>query len=394
MQKLSQNKFVAVLQHPKTPVYVWLSLAFIAALLELLRHSINNYLIYKGVFTHTLTQQNLFLPYPELYGDTNHYGPFFSIIIAPFAIMPNAIGILLWALVNAWLLLKAIKLLPLANNQKSAILWIVALEMMTSTHNLQINPLITALIILSYVMVKRKQDFWAALFIAIGFYIKLYGIVALVFWLFSEHKIKFIGSFIFWMGILFVLPMVISSPPFIIQSYQDWFNSLVAKNIENISAEVGGGMQDISVMGIVKRIFDLPYLSTLYFLVPGLLIYGLALLRFKQYKTVNFQLGVLASTLLFLVLFSTSSESPTYVIAVTGAAIWYVIQPKPKGIWVNVLLIFMLVLTCACTTDLCPGYIRQHVIKAYALKALPCFFVWMYLSFQLLTVNYVNQKNY
>ena len=393
MQKLSQNKFVAILQHPKTPVYIWLGLACIAALLELLRNSVNNYLIYKGVFTHTINQVNLYLPYPELYGDTNHYGPFFSIIIAPFALLPNAVGIMLWALANAWLLLKAIKLLPLNTNQKSAILWISALEMMTSTHNLQINPLITALIILSYVMVKRKQDFWAALFIAIGFYIKLYGIVALVFWLFSEHKIRFIGSFIFWMVILFVLPMLISSPQFIMQSYQDWFNSLVAKNAENVSGPTGAIMQDISVMGIVKRIFDLPYLSTLYFLVPGLIIYGLSLLRFKQYKVLNFQLGVLASTLIFLVLFSTSSESPTYVIAVTGAAIWYVIQPKPASIWVNALLIFMLVLTCACSTDLCPSYIRKHVIIAYSLKALPCFFIWMYLAFQLLTTNFVKQKN-
>lgn len=390
---LSQNKFVTVIQHPKTSGSIWLSLAFIAVLLEMLRHSINNYLIYKGVFTHTINQQNLYLLYPDMYNDCNHYGPLFSIIIAPFALLPNAVGVMLWALANAWILYKAIKMLPLTSNQKSGILWIAAVEMMTAIHNVQVNPMITALIILSYVMVKRKQDFWAALFVALGFYIKLYGIVALVFWLFSEHKIKFIGSFIFWMAVLFALPMLISSPHFIVQSYQDWYNVLVEKNIENISGAAGGGMQDISVMGIVRRVFDVPFLSTLYFLVPGIIIYGLSLLRFNQYRALHFQLGVLASTLLFLVLFSTSSESPTYVIAVTGAAIWFVIQPKPKSLWVKALLIFMLVLTCACTTDLCPPYIRQHLIKAYALKALPCFLIWIYVAIQLLTVDYTKQEN-
>ncbi len=385
---LLNTKLTALLRQPKIVACLWFSLAIIGALLELSRNSINNYLIYKGVFTHTLEQVNLYLTYPQLYADSNHYGPFFSIIIAPFAILPNAAGVVLWAFGNAWILFKAVKMLPLNTNQKSAILCISAIEMMTSIQNLQVNPLITALIIFSYIMVKNKQDFWAVLFVVIGFYIKLYGIVGLVFWLFSEQKIKFILSFIFWMAVLFVLPMAISSPNFIIQSYQDWYDAIVLKNLQNIATMQGDNMQDISAMGIVRRIFNLPMLSTLWFLIPGAIIYGLSLLRFNQYQALHFQLCVLASTLLFIVLFSTSSESPTYVIAVVGAAIWYIIQPNPKTVFTNGLLIFLLVLTSICTTDICPAWIKNNFIKTYALKALPCLFVWAYLAFQLMTVNY------
>jgi hypothetical protein len=71
---------------------IWFALALIAALCEVWRSTINNYLIFEHVFWHSINQKNLYTAYPGEYDDTNHYGPFFSFMIAPFAVLPNWLG--------------------------------------------------------------------------------------------------------------------------------------------------------------------------------------------------------------------------------------------------------------------------------------------------------------
>ncbi|MBK8610156.1 MAG: DUF2029 domain-containing protein [Chitinophagaceae bacterium] len=370
---------------------LWFLLGLTAVVLELIRNSINNYQIFKGVFTHTIEQVNLYAQYPQLYDDSNHYGPLFSLVIAPFALLPDYIGVVLWALLNVFVLYKAINYLPINKLQKNAILLIGAIEMMTAIHNVQINPSITALLIFSYVLVRNEKDFLACLCILLGFYIKLYGIIGLVFWVFSKHKIKFIGYFILCAVLLFVLPMIISSPEFIVQSYLDWYHSLAEKVVKNES-NYDSNMQNISVAGMVERIFNLKNFSGFFILIPAAILYLLPLLRFKQYDSEKFRLLMLASTLLFPVLFSSSSESSTYVIAVTGFALWYVLQPSPKTMGNIALLIFVLLVTCLSNTDLVPRYFKMNMVRPYALKALPCFVIWLIIIYQLLVVNFTKEK--
>jgi hypothetical protein len=82
----------------KMPLILWFGLSLIAAI-QLMLYSpqkINNYLVFKGVFTHTLAQINLYNEYPLEYFDKNHYGPVFSTLIAPFTFLPNMFGCVLW----------------------------------------------------------------------------------------------------------------------------------------------------------------------------------------------------------------------------------------------------------------------------------------------------------
>ncbi len=74
---------------------------------------------------------------------------------------------------------------------------------------------------------------------------------------FSCQKIsrKFISEvWLFWSVILFVLPMAISSPSYIIHTYHDWYGDLAKKNMSNI----GPSLQDISLMGLIRNIFNVP----------------------------------------------------------------------------------------------------------------------------------------
>jgi hypothetical protein len=349
-------------------------------------HIHNNYFVYKYNFYHVLEQVNLYKPDPAHYFDLNHYGPIFSYIIAPFALMPDAVGVVLWVMFTAGLLLFAIKQLPIKQNHYLIILLLCAHELMTSAANVQINPLIAALIIFSFTFIRKEQDFWAALMIALGTFIKLYGIVALAFFFFSDNKIKLIGSLIFWSVVLFVLPMALSSPAFIIQTYQDWYADLLYKNGINIAST----REDVSVMGMVRKI-AFPHLSNLVVLLPGIILFGLSYLRIKLFSNLKYQLLILSSTLIFPVIFSTGSESPTYIIAFVGVAIWYINAERPISKLDIGLLIFALILTSLSPSDLFPRYLKEHYVDPYALKALPCFLIWLKIIYETLFKKFTDK---
>jgi hypothetical protein len=367
--------------------FLWFSLAIIAAIIQLIKSpavGIHNYLIFKGVFWHSIQQVNLYGLYPLEYGDCNHYGPVFSLIIAPFALLPNVIGCFLWCILNAGILFYAVQKLPISTKNKQLILLIGAIEMMTAIHNVQFNPMLTAWIILSYVLVIQQKDFWATLFIAAGLLTKLYGIVGLAFFLFSLNKKTFILSFIFWMAVLFALPMLISSPTFIIQSYKDWYNILVEKNATNIESN----MQGMSVMRLIKKFLHIKNLPDIYVLATAAICYLLPFIRFKYFKNVHFQLKYLAFLLIGVVIFSSSAEAATFVIAMIGVCIWFITVENKKPL-IYGLLFFAIVFTSLSTTDLFSSSVKFNYVRPYALKALPCFFIWLALFYELLIKKFM-----
>jgi hypothetical protein len=372
-----------IFNNRKLIISIWVLLAFVSAIKQYLRGNHNNYLIFKNVFYHTLEQKSLYATYPELYFDHNHYGPIFSLFIAPFAILPDAVGMVLWCVFNAVVLVYVISQIKLEANKINLILWICAHEFLTAILGQQFNPIMTSIIILSYVLIEKEKDFWSACLIILGTFIKLYGIVGLAFFFFSKNKLKFIGSLAIWSVVFFVLPMTISSPDFIINSYSEWFARLVEKNNENASLT---SMQDISIMGMFRKILNMPHLSNLLFLIPGILLFGLPYLRFNMFSNKKFQLLLLSSVLIFTVIFSSGSESPTYIIAFAGVAIWFVIQEE-KTKWTWFLFIFAMILTSFSPSDLIPKFLRETYVKPYALKALPCILIWFQIIYELMTLK-------
>lgn len=167
-------------------------------------------------------------------------------------------------------------------------------------------------------------------------------------------------------------------------SYVEWYHRLLGKNQENIMTNFTDGMQDISAMGMVRRITGISSLSNLLFLVPAGVLTLLPLLKRRCYDDNRFKLFYLAQVLIGLVIFSTSAESPTYVIAVTGFAIWYAAFGEERPQWMKWMLVLLFLLTILSSTDLFPLFIRNALIKPYALKALPCVLTWLVITFQLL----------
>ena len=91
----------------RTLLGLWLLIGVCAAIFKM--HNHNNFLIFRGVFWHTIDQLPLFIHYPAEYGDMNHYGPLFSLVIAPFAVVPEWLGLIMWDVALALFLYVAIR---------------------------------------------------------------------------------------------------------------------------------------------------------------------------------------------------------------------------------------------------------------------------------------------
>ena len=361
---------------------LWLLLPVIATLLKLSKH--NNFLIFRYVYWHTIEQLPLYVAYDE-YWDTNHYGPFFSLVIAPFAMLPVRWGLFFWLIVLSLSLYYAIRKLPFPDRKRIFLYWFCAHELLTALFMSQFNIAIAAIIVATFYCIEKEKDICAACFIMLGTFVKLYGIVGLAFFFFSKHKVKFLLALLGWALVMFVAPMAISSPDYIISQYVGWWDSLSAKNAENIFS----GGQNISLLGMVRKISGCASYSDLWLILGGLIIFGLPYLRIAQYKYKAFRYALLASVLLFVVLFSTGSESSTYIIAFVGVGIWYWSVPWKRSKWDIALMVFAFILTSFSPSDLFPAYLRKEFVQPYALKALPCAIIWFKLSYEMCFRNYI-----
>ena len=386
------DKCKAILGKPffhdyRTLLGLWLILGIVSALAKM--HAHNNFLIFRGVFWHVWNGTPLYTAYPEEYWDVNHYGPFFSLVFATFAVVPEWLGLILWCVSLSLFLYVAIRRSDLTNRQQIFILWFCAHELLTALFMQQFNVAIAAIIVLAFFLIEKERDTEAAFFIVVGTLVKLYGIVGLAFFFFSKHKMRFVVALVVWGTVLFALPMLISSPEYIIGQYHDWFVCLTEKNGENLDSIA----QNISLLGMVHRTTGLAF-SDLWLIIPGLLLFGIPYLRLSQYRHQAFRQTLLASVLMFVVLFSTGSESSGYIIALVGVVIWYTAVPWQRNGWDIALMIFVFVLSSLSPSDLFPAYLRKEWVQPYALKALPVTLVWLKLCWEMAIKDYaITTKN-
>lgn len=365
----------------RTLAGLWLLLGVLAAVMKM--HSHNNFLVFRGSFWHAWQGLPLYAEYPQEYWDINHYGPLFSLVIAPFAVVPEWLGLLMWCVALSLGLYVAVRRSLLTSGQQLFVLWFCAHELLTALYMQQFNIAIAAIIVGAFFLIEKERDATAAFLIVLGTLVKIYGIVGLAFFFFSKHKVRFVAALAVWSAVMFVAPMVLSSPDYVVGQYQAWFTDLVSKNSENGEAL----MQNISLLGMTHRVTGLEF-SDLWMILPGLVMFGIPYLRISQYKNMAFRQTLLASVLMFTVLFSTGSESSGYIIALVGVVIWYTAAPWQRNRWDVALLIFVFVLTSLSPSDLFPAYLRKEWVQPYALKALPVTIVWFKLCYEMYVKDY------
>jgi len=342
--------------------------------------SYNNYLIFKQSFFHLIENKDLFIAYPNEHWDLYKYSPTFALLMAPLAMLPDAIGLTFWNLLNVLVLLFAIKKLRppsfghpqggiKVERVKIAILFFIIIELLTALQNEQSNALMAGLMILGFCFLEKEKIWLGCLCIALTVYIKLFGLVAFALFLIYRKKGRFILASTMWMVILAGLPLFVVSFEQLQVLYSSWLNMLSNDH----SASYG-----LSVMGVGESWFGLGFLKNKIVLL-GIALFCVPLLKIKSYSNYEFRWRLLASILLWVVIFNHKAESPTFIIAMCGVGLWYFFS-NPKSDFekkINLALAVLgFVLTSLSPTDLFPRVIRENYITPYVLKVVPCILIW------------------
>ncbi len=351
---------------------------------------LNNFLIYRQTFWHALEGLNLYAYYPEEYFDHNLYGPLFAFFMAPFALLPKIAGAIVWELFLVAGMFLTILKFPFDRQRKILIMWYISNDVFSALLMTQFNMVIAFLVPAAYLAIRKDRPEWAAFFILFGGFTKLYGFIGLSLFFFVKRKWRFLGWCAIWGIIFFCLPMLISSPGYIIDQYREWYLCLTDKNALNtVNASVIdlSFHQNISFLGMTHRISGRDF-SDMWILLPAAILFCLPYIRVSQWRNEGYQWGYVALALMSLILFSTGSETSGYIMALLGVAIWYWSAPWKRDGWTLFLLLFALVLGSFGHSDLMPKYLRQEWIRPYVLKALPITLVWLQQVFELLTRDY------
>lgn len=305
------------------------------------------------------------------------YGPLFSILFTPFALLPGWIGVFCWNTFTYTLFFFSIFTLPekITFNNKRFIFFISALLLFATLLSVQFNPIVAALYLFSFSLLEKKKGFWAVFLIMISGFIKVYGIFQLMmlicypkFWKNALYVIL-IGLF------LLLLPLIHISPDNLIGYYQSWvlkvtdhadltrfysfyrpFYSLI-KPIESFAGFISIG------------IFLLISLMTLFNLE-----------HFKESFTNRARLmGVIMG---WSILFGLGSEKHTYVIAMVGFAIWYIFSSRSTFekvlLWTN-----FLVLSVMPIDILFPVVISDFLLTKLSLNVIVFAITWFWMVYRI-----------
>ena len=275
------------------------------------RRPSGNFEIFRASSRHLVAGDDLYAKYPTEQ-DRFKYSPSFAVLFAPLAWIPWPIALFLWSALNALLLFVALeRLLP----PRTALLaaGCLLLELVRAMQNAQSNALVAALIILAFVALEAGRLWRAALAVALGASIKIFPLAALTFAIPRRRALRTgAAAAVVGLGVA-LLPLLITSPARLWTQYQSW------RNIEASDAQ----QRWFSVMELLHQWTGASIPNWPVQLAGVLLLLLPLALRRDAWDAPPFRLRYLCSVLLFVVLFNHQAERASYVIAFTGATIWF-----------------------------------------------------------------------
>ncbi len=337
----------------------------------------NNFVIFRAAFPHLLEGRNLYLEYPGEYVDLFLYFPAFTVLFLPFSLLPVLPSLVLWLIFCALVLLVSVRSLPVGKDQKTFISWFILIELVTSLHSQQTNPLIAACGLATFAMLEKRKTGWAALFPVLAFCIKGYGGIFAILFLYYPQKWKFIGYSVAWFLGAALLPLPFTGVSGLLQVYRDWLHCLASDHGINIGLSIMG-LVHVWVSALSESAVTLIQLGGL-----ALLTVTLFLRRHAGSGSPGERMAILAYLLLWVIMYNHAAESPTYIIPVTGVAIFYIVYRHALYPWPAILAWVTLLFCILAPTDIYPPSIRKHFFEPYLIKAIPCFLVYILLQIQL-----------
>ncbi len=327
----------------------------------------NNYLIFKNAFLHLVRYQDLYAFHPADHTDKFLYSPTFAALMAPFARLPDIVGLLAWDLLNTAVLALALWRLPgIGSRDKGIVVWFVALEFLVSIQHSQSNVLVAGLVILSFCFLERENAPAASLMLALAACVKIFPLAAGVLFLLYPQRRRLVAWTAVWLVALGLLPLLFVSVRQLEFLYGSWFG---LHSVGTYAARYG-----VSVEGWLRTWFGLrpPHFAVL---GVGVALALAPLGNVKAYASFPFRLRFLASMMMWMIVFNHMAETPTFVIAMCGAALWLFHQPSTPLRTVLALATYFFV--SFAYSDLFPRELKVRLVRPYMLKAVAITLLWL-----------------
>lgn len=326
----------------------------------------NVYQIFKSAHSHLLSDQDLYSLHEGEHFYTYKYSPAFALLFGTFANLPDLVGIVFWLLLSALVSYVAIDKLKLPSKTTQFLFFlIIAFEWIGSLQSQQTNILIAMTLVIAFVFLEKRNYAMATLLIVATAFIKIFGLAAMLLYLFYPRKEKLAAYSIMWVCLLLILPMVVLNVDQLSFVYESWFNQITHDY---------GKYSGMSFYSFTSKLSGYE-LSKPITLAVSFLILLSPLVQIKKWHSVWFRKLTLSALLLWVVIFNHKAESPSYIIAFVGIALWYYSGPRKNSD--TILLLFSIFVGAILFTELTPRWFRKEYCYPYHLKALPCTIVWL-----------------
>jgi hypothetical protein len=328
----------------------------------------NNFRIFRAASRHLLAGADLYAAYPAEHFDFYKYSPTFALLFAPFAYVPFAPAMLLWNALNAGALYVALGLV-LPRRAATVARAVVFLDMLGSLQNVQSNALVAALIVFTFAAYERHHTVLGSLAAITGAYIKLFPLAGVSFAIFHPRKSRVAIAVVAGMVLFALLPLLVTSPGGLLAQYASW------RAIEASDSLHRG----FTVMQMIEQVTHAGLPNWPIQLAGILLLVAPVVVQRWRWHDWDLRRLYLCSVLVFCLIFNHQAESPTFVVAITGVAIWFAAIQRPSR-WEWALLGFVVVFTILASSDLMPRAIQRDFFDRYRFKTVPLIALWVELQ--------------
>ena len=277
-------------------------------------------------------------PYTSEFVETHSiwflYTPVFTTIYAPIFLLPEWLGPYVWNVFNYVMLCMGIRLLPkpLAPFRTRIFLFMLLL-ILQSAFCFQYNMVVCYIFLFAFILMERGKPLWATLLIMISATTKYYGAIELGLLMCYPRFWRNIGYALMWGVVLLLLPMINTAFDNVFALYRSMWDSYESHR----SAVDSSGL--FFARGLKPWL--LPNLRVVQMGVL-LVISALFFWRYKRWHDFRFRVETLAVMMGYIILFSDSPETHTYMITLTGYQMAFWLQPeRTKFDWVLYWLLFV-----------------------------------------------------
>jgi hypothetical protein len=243
-------------------------------------------------------------------------------------------------------------------------------------------------------LLARGRPIAAAFSLVAGASLKVYPAATILLGALTRQRRRLAVGLVLAAVIVGLSPMLVAPPGFVVESYGNWVRRVSQRSVETMTLHE---FQDQSVPGLVRRFTGRADLPSLPLMVVGGVLLLLPYLRLArsaagrdgrtlpnplavtdadlEHHPPRFALLALGTVMMYVVLFSSAAENPTYVVFQSGAAAWFCASRIPlRG---RLTLLFTLLLfSSLSSSDLYPDSLGNFWTR-YSLRAIPSALIWL-----------------